>query len=370
MRHADPVYLADPDHSNSRLQHKMEDQRQVIGRLCAAGKTTRETEALLQDMYGSSALKLRQIQRIYRLCAGLCADDAAAAAGDQRKVTGPRDRPARDERTVALIRDAVSANPRATLEDLGAGAGANNATTWRILTDELGLKKLEARWVPKALTEEMKMRRVELARQFLRQWAQWRYQILTCDETHIQYDPPMTPRQRAEWRNAGDAPPETPRLAAQRPGAKILLTVFFDAGGVVFYHFNAGSVNAERYIETLRQLRQKMRQRRGFSEGQVIRLHHDNAPPHTAHATGQYLAQNDFEVVAHPAYSPDIAPCDFYLFGALKSALAGRHFSSTAEISGALTNYFRGVSGATWRKVFDDWVARMEKVIEKKGNYL
>ena len=79
---------------------------------------TKETEALLQDMYGSSALKLRQIQRIYRLCAGLCADDAAAAAADQRRVNDSRARPARDQRTVALIRDAVSANPRATLEDL------------------------------------------------------------------------------------------------------------------------------------------------------------------------------------------------------------------------------------------------------------
>ena len=123
-------------------------------------------------------------------------------------------------------------------------------------------------------------------------------------------------------------------------------------------------------METLRLLRQKMRQRRGFSEGQVIRLHHDNAPPHTAHATAQYLAQNDFQVVPHPAYSPDIAPCDFYLFGALKAALAGRHFESTSAISSALAAFFRGVDAATWRKVFDNWVARMEAVIEKNGSYL
>ena len=367
MRHLDP---ADPDYSNCRLQLQMEDQRQVIGRLCAAGKTTKEDEILLQEMYGSSALKLRQIQRIYRLCAGMCADAAAAAAGDQRRLGASRFRPARDERTVALIRDAVSANPRATLEEMADCAGTTSATTWRILTVELGMKKLEARWVPKDLSEDMKKKRVALAQQFLRQWAQWRYQIITCDETHIKYDLPMTPRQCAEWRSAGDGPPETPRLAAQRPGAKILLTVFFDAGGVIFYHFNVGSVNAERYIDTLRQLRQKLRQRRGLTDGQVIRLHHDNAPPHTTRATAEYLAQNGFEVVAHPPYSPDLAPCDFYLVGALKAALAGRQFTTPEAISGALTNYFRGVDSATWRKVFDNWVARMEEVIQKKGNYL
>ena len=243
----------------------MENQRQVIGRLCAAGKTTRETETLVREMYGPAALTLRQIQRIYAICAGLSAEDAAAALVDQRSVGNQRKRPARDERTVARVRDAVNADSRATVEDIAECAGAPSATAWRILTDELGLVKLEARWVPKDLTEDMKKKRVDLARRFLRQWAQWRYQILTCDETYIEYDPPMTPRQRGEWRNAGDAPPETPRLAARRPGAKILLTVFFD-GGVVFFHFNAASVNAERYIETLRLLRQKMRQRRGLNE--------------------------------------------------------------------------------------------------------
>ena len=189
----------------------MENQRQVIGRLCAAGKTTREAETLAREMYGSSALKLRQIQRIYAICAGLSDADAAATLVDQRTVGNERPRPARDERTVARVRDAVSANNRATVEEVAECAGATSATAWRILTDELRLVKLEARWVPKDLTEDMKKKRVDLARLFLRHWAQWRYQIVTCDETYIEYDPPMTPRQRAEWRSAGDAPPETPR---------------------------------------------------------------------------------------------------------------------------------------------------------------
>ena len=187
----------------------MENQRQVIGRLCAAGKTTRETKTLVREMYGPAALTLRQIQRIYAICAGLSAEDAAAALVDQRSVGNQRKRPARDERTVARVRDAVNADSRATVEDIAECAGAPSATAWRILTDELGLVKLEARWVPKDLTEDMKKKRVDLARLFLRHWAQWRYQIVTCDETYIEYDPPMTPRQRAEWRDAGDAPPES-----------------------------------------------------------------------------------------------------------------------------------------------------------------
>ena len=34
-----------------------------------------------------------------------------------------------------------------------------------------------------------------------------------------------------------------------------------------------------------------------------------------------------WEAMEHPAYSPDLAPSDFHLFGLLKEALRGRRFS-------------------------------------------
>jgi hypothetical protein len=40
----------------------------------------------------------------------------------------------------------------------------------------------------------------------------------------------------------------------------------------------------------------------------------DNAAPHKAAITHQKLADFHFEVLKHPAYSPDLAPSDYYLF--------------------------------------------------------
>jgi hypothetical protein len=54
-------------------------------------------------------------------------------------------------------------------------------------------------------------------------------------------------------------------------------------------------------------------------------LHQDNAPAHNAVAMKQFLADKCIPVLQHPLYSLDLAPCDFYLFRKMESALNGTH---------------------------------------------
>ncbi|GFR79346.1 junction-mediating and -regulatory protein-like [Elysia marginata] len=53
-------------------------------------------------------------------------------------------------------------------------------------------------------------------------------------------------------------------------------------------------------------------------------LLHDNAGLHRARATTQSLRELGIQVLPHQAYSPDLAPCDFWFFPILKDRLAGR----------------------------------------------
>ena len=83
-------------------------------------------------------------------------------------------------------------------------------------------------------------------------------------------------------------------------------------------------------------------------------LLHDNAHPHTVAHTDEMLQKLKFEVVAHPPYSPDLAPSDYHLFGPLKEALRGRRFTLDQEVKeecmcGSLLSqksYFRRASGS------------------------
>ena len=44
-------------------------------------------------------------------------------------------------------------------------------------------------------------------------------------------------------------------------------------------------------------------------------IHLDNSHVHTSKLSSEKYAEYGFKKAPHPAYSPDVAPCDFYLFG-------------------------------------------------------
>ena len=46
----------------------------------------------------------------------------------------------------------------------------------------------------------------------------------------------------------------------------------------------------------------------------------------------KFLAKHQITQVTQPPYSPDLVPCDFYLFPKLKSPLKGKRFQTVDEI--------------------------------------
>jgi hypothetical protein len=48
--------------------------------------------------------------------------------------------------------------------------------------------------------------------------------------------------------------------------------------------------------------------------------------------TQQFLEEQKMAVMPHPPYSPDLAPCDFFLFQKMKLKLKGHRFDITEEI--------------------------------------
>ena len=45
----------------------------------------------------------------------------------------------------------------------------------------------------------------------------------------------------------------------------------------------------------------------------------------------------------HPPYSPELAPCDFWLFPKLKSALKGQRFADLSDIQRNVKTLLRGI---------------------------
>ena len=96
------------------------------------------------------------------------------------------------------------------------------------------------------------------------------------------------------------------------------------------------TVNQQFYLEVLRGLRENVRRKRPelWRSGDWF-LNHDNAPAHTALSVTWYLASLGWTIVPHPPYSPDLAPCDFFLFPTMKKTLKGKRFATMEEVKTA-----------------------------------
>ena len=109
-----------------------------------------------------------------------------------------------------------------------------------------------------------------------------------------------------------------------------MLTIFWDSKGPILEDFleEGSTINSARYCYLLANLlKPAIRiKHRGLLSNKVL-LHHDNARPHVAKATIETVNKLGFEVLEHPAYSPDLAPSDYHFFPPLKDALRGRKFS-------------------------------------------
>ena len=56
-----------------------------------------------------------------------------------------------------------------------------------------------------------------------------------------------------------------------------------------------------------------------------------------------------------PPYSPDLAPCDFFLFQKTKSAMKGHHFESAEDIQRSVTQALNDILQAAFQKCYKQW---------------
>ncbi len=152
----------------------------------------------------------------------------------------------------------------------------------------------------------------------------------------------------------------------------------FDMKGMVLVEFlpPGETVDSDSYIDTLRRLRENTRRKRPELWGPVRRgqpcpflLHHDNASSHTSAPTLGFIGENDMEMLAHPPYSPDLAPCDFFLFPRLKNELRGHRFRTIADLQQAVHRTLRTIPAEDFESALMSLPVRWMKCVSAEGHY-
>ncbi|UYV73578.1 hypothetical protein LAZ67_10004141 [Cordylochernes scorpioides] len=57
-----------------------------------------------------------------------------------------------------------------------------------------------------------------------------------------------------------------------------------------------------------------------------------------------------FEVLEHPAYTPDLAPSDYFLFGLLKKELKGKLFDSDEDVQKVVQDFFHTLPKSAYKE--------------------
>ena len=70
-----------------------------------------------------------------------------------------------------------------------------------------------------------------------------------------------------------------------------------------------------------------------------------------------------------PPYSPDMAPCDFFLFPKIKKTLKGHRFTAIDDIKRASLKELKAIPKIEFQKCFEDWKKRWHKYIISNGDY-
>ncbi len=199
---------------------------------------------------------------------------------------------------------------------------------------------------------------------------------MTGDKTWLYCFDPQTKQRSSEWLPKGSNRPQK-ALRLKTSSKKVMLTLFFDSEGPILIHFleQGETIDTDEYCRVLARLRENICLKRpnkwmmtgaGYCN---FLLHQDNAMPHTSTISLAAVGENNMEMLSHPAYSPDMAPCDFAIFPFLKDELKGHAFRNVDELKAEARRVLLQWPRDFFRRAIFDMPKRWAKCVAAGGRY-
>ena len=271
---------------------------------------------------------------------------------------------------IECVRQVIEDDPHSTYEDIIAKTDLSRGTIERIIHDHLKMKKVVSRWVAHQLTDEQKQERLRIYRQNLEKFRNgtWRLcDIITGDETWIYHRQIGRKSSNSTW--VGENEPPRTIVRRNRYEPKTLFCFFFKSTGPVLIHkVDKGKTIDHNYyidnclIPVINEIRKKEK-----SPRTKYKMLHDNGRPHVHRDVVDYLTEEGMEIIPHPPYSPDLAPCDFSLNDYIKNKL--NDHTNEESLAQEVSTIVESIQINEFKKTFDKLLERMELCIENNGDY-
>jgi hypothetical protein len=271
----------------------------------------------------------------------------------------------RDWDMVADVGAYVDRFPSVSVRSISKEMEISRSTIASVLRDTLHMAPLKPKFIAHELSASQKAKRVRDGKEMLK--------ILTDDSIHdfehiVTGDETMVPLrndEEYEWAEVG-----TPRPLVGRSDyhpRKVMMSVFWSTSGfLVVDKLPPKTTIDATYFQTriLDPLKDLLKPE---SSPYPIWFHCDNCPAHHARTTVARLAEYGFRRMPHPPYSPDLAPCDFSIFGTVKRKLKGCVAKTDDEIAQMFREKLLEISREERLATMWNWMKRLQFVIESGG---
>lgn len=167
---------------------------------------------------------------------------------------------------VNKVHDIVMTDRRVTERYIASRVGISQERVHSILTEDLAMRKLSARWVPRLLTVDQKHTRRTLSRANLNLFeedpANFLQRFVTMDETWVHHFTPEAKQQSKQWKHPGSPPPKKAKTVPS--AGKVMASVFWDADGILLIDYlqKGQTINGTYYASLLTQLRENIKLKR------------------------------------------------------------------------------------------------------------
>lgn len=335
-------------------------QRKFIFDQAQNGKNPKEIENLLKEQFGKEAFHKTTIYKWFNY------SKLGFDLENERERPGPKP----DEQLCTRIQQIIEEEPFSSLRSIADELNEENSTIYRYLTKYLNREYRSSKWIPHSLNDALKANRIETLKELLK--------ILNLSK-HESFKNLVTGDQKwftlyyandGAWIESDQNPPQM--IDDQISIKKVMVTIIWGVYGFYIVDFlppNTSYDSTYFVNNILIPLSEKREQIWSGSKKKKMWIHLDNSRIHNSKLTSSNYDSLGFKRPPHPAYSPDVAPSDFYLFGFLEEKLKGRKFKDPDELFESIIEILDSISMETLKSVFNHWIERCNWVINNGGEY-
>ncbi len=342
------------------------EQRSTIKSCAVWGFDAARTIRSIRAAFGDHALSHTQIRHWLRVFQA----DPTRPVSDGKRCGRPVSK--RTETKVREVEEVVMDDRHKTIRQISAASGMSHTSALKVVRKDLKMHKIAAKFVPHKLTGAHQRARLNLAQthlQMIQNDPNVLNRIVATDKSWIFTYDPRNKMSDMQWVTRDD--PRPTKCLRARSERKVMLTLFFDSNGIISMDFlENGTVDSEVYIDSLRRMREAYRRKRPhYWEGRQFFLLQDNASPHRSTPTTEYLQSVNQALWSHLAYSPDLSPCDFWIFPLIKAEMKGHRFQNIADLETAARRALQRIPKVEFTKYFNDLATRYQKCVDAGGSY-